>query len=496
MRCVARVVVIGAGLSGLAVATRLARLRHDVVVCERAEGPGGQAGRYERDGFGFDTGPTHVHLPAGYRDLFIKTGKTSPLESVLELEPVDPAVRWQFGDGTIVDVPNATRAGTMDALSAALGPSAAEDWDRFLAIGSDLWEVFRKGFLTAPPSSRLKALRSKEGRARVAALSPAKDLPALTARHLRDPRLVAAAHSYALRLGSDPRHAAAAVALWPSLEHTFGTWRVVGGVRHLVDAIAGRAASRGAVLRYASPVTEIMHERSRVHGVRLASGEALPTDIVVSAVDDAVTRTLLGTRRRHGGGTSVSAFTLLLALNGEDSIPPVVSFSPDPELERRETFGPPVPPSDPTLFISPADAPPGASALAVTVIVPLHGMPDGDPDSPEVVDWTDQATESYARRILDVLDRRGFGVSARLRWCEAHSPADVERRSGAIGGRIGGGSLELHGALFRPPNVTDLPGLYQVGGSAHPGPGLALAPLGAALVAETIGRAKSNQLGP
>jgi phytoene desaturase len=493
---VARVVVVGAGLSGLAVATRLARLQHDVVVCERSDGPGGQAGRYERDGFGFDTGPTHLHLPAGYRDLFIKTGKTSPLESVLTLEPVDPAVRWQFADGVTVDLPNATRAGALDAISAALGRPAAEDWARFLDVGSDLWEVFRKGFLTAPPSSRLQALRSREGRARVAALSPAKDLPALTARHLRDPHLVAAAHSYALRLGTNPRHAAAAVALWPSLEHTFGTWRVGGGIRQLVDAIANRASSRGATLRYGSPVTAITHERSHLHGVRLASGEALPAEIVVSAVDDAVTRTLLGKRRRFGGGTSVSAFTLLLALNGEEPIPPTVSFSPDPDLELREVFGPPVPPSDPTLFLTPADAPAGAAALAVTVIVPLHGRPDGDSGSPEVVDWTDEATEAYARRMLDVLDRRGFGVSARLRWCEAHSPADVERRSGAPGGRIGGGALErLHGALFRPPNVTDVPGLYQVGGSAHPGPGLALAPLGAALVAETIGRAKPNQLG-
>ncbi|HUR76118.1 MAG TPA: phytoene desaturase family protein [Sporichthya sp.] len=492
----ARVVVVGAGLSGLAVATRLARLRHDVVICERADGPGGQAGRYEQDGFGFDTGPTHLTLPAGYRDLFIKTGKTSPLESVLQLEPVDPAVRWQFADGTTVDVPNATRAGTLEALTAAFGPGAAEDWDRFLAVGSDIWEVFRKGFLAAPPSRRLDALRSKEGRARVAALSPEKNLPTLTARHLRDPRLVTAAHSYALRLGSDPRHAAAAVALWPSMEHTFGTWRVDGGIRRLVDAMADRAASRGAKLRYQTPVAAILHERQQLRGVRLGSGETLPADIVVSAVDHSVTRDLLGERRARAIAPSVSAFTLLLALDGEGTLPPTISFSPDPDRELREVFGPPVPPSDPTVFLSPAEAPPGAAAWTVTVIVPRHGVPDGDPDSPDVVDWTDRATEAFARRVLDVLDRRGFGVSARLRWCEAHSPADVERRSGVPGGAIGGGNLHgLHGALFRPPNTTDLPGLYQVGGSAHPGPGLAFAPLGAALVAESIGRAKPSQLG-
>jgi phytoene dehydrogenase-like protein len=124
----------------------------------------------------------------------------------------------------------------------------------------------------------------------------------------------------------------------------------------------------------------------------------------------------------------------------------------------------------------------------VTVVVPRHGP--AVRGSAEV-DWTDTATDAYARRLLEVLDRRGFGVSGRLRWWKALSPADVERRSGAPGGAVGGAALDgLHGTLFRPPNTTELPGLYQVGSSAHPGPGLAFAPLGAALVAETIGRAR------
>jgi phytoene desaturase len=488
---VARVVVIGAGLSGLAAALRLARLRHDVVVCERSAEPGGQAGRFVSDGFSFDTGPTHVLLPAGFRDLFIKTGKTTPLESVLELKPIEPAVRWQFGDGS-VDLPNASRAGTMEALGTTFGTQAAAEWDRFLAVGDSMWEVFRPGFYSAPPSSRLQALRTKEGRARVAALSPEKTFAALTARHLRDPRLVAAAHSYALRLGSNPLRAGAAVALWPAMEHTFGVWRVGGGISRLVDAIAERAVSRGAKVRYGTPVTAILHERGSVRGVRLASGETLEADIVVSAVDDVLTRELLGERRRwrNGSGPSASAFTLLIALNGNEEIPPTVSFSPDPEGELRELFGPPRPPSDPTMFLSPAGAPEGAAAVTVTIIVPRHGVPGPDRNAPEVVDWTDATTEAYARQLLEVLDRRGFGFSARLRWCDALSPADVERRSGVPGGAIGGAALDgLHGAVFRPPNVTETPGLYQVGGSAHPGPGLAFAPLGAALVAETIGRA-------
>jgi len=48
---VARVVVIGAGMGGLAAAARLATIGHDVVVCEQAHRAGGKVGTYDRDGF-------------------------------------------------------------------------------------------------------------------------------------------------------------------------------------------------------------------------------------------------------------------------------------------------------------------------------------------------------------------------------------------------------------------------------------------------------------
>src|SRR5207342_2136261 len=58
-----RVVVIGAGLGGLSAACHLAGRGWDVEVVERGDGPGGRAGRIERDGYRFDTGPTVMTMP-------------------------------------------------------------------------------------------------------------------------------------------------------------------------------------------------------------------------------------------------------------------------------------------------------------------------------------------------------------------------------------------------------------------------------------------------
>lgn len=429
----ARVVVIGAGVSGLAAAARLARFRHDVLVLERAGVPGGQAGRYERDGFAFDTGPTLLHLPATYRDLFIKTGKTAPLESVLGLEPVDPAIRWHFPDGTRVELPNASRAGTMEAISAALGPAAAQQWDAFLAAGQELWATFRKGFLgpAVPPPKRSWRPR------------PAASLAGVLAgAGVTDERLRAVAFSYARRLGADPKQAADTVAVWPAMEHTFGTWRPTGGIRRLVDAIADRAELRGAELRYGTEVAAIEIESGAVTGVRLTDGTAVAADLVLAAVDDRVLERLTAgalpaDAQRSGPWTSV-----LLALRGEATSPPSLLLAG---------------PERPLLHLGPATAPAGHTAWTVTA---PGGITPAD--------------------VLSGLAVHGLDVTDRLLWAQPHST------DASLTGPVWHGNRGRH----RPPNETAVRGLFRIGASTHPGPGIDLAPLSAALVADAIGRSR------
>lgn len=125
----ARIAVIGAGLGAMSAAARLAVAGHRVTVYERSETFGGSVGRHALHGFAFDTGPGLLHLPAVYRDLFVKTGK-EPLERCVTLSQVDPASRHVFADGTDVSLPNASRAGVVAALDAALGEGAGGSWGR------------------------------------------------------------------------------------------------------------------------------------------------------------------------------------------------------------------------------------------------------------------------------------------------------------------------------------------------------------------------------
>src|SRR5689334_12914660 len=141
----ARIVVVGAGLGGLAVAARLAAGKHEVTVCEQRDTVGGKLGLHRRDGFAFDTGPSLLTLPAVYRDLFLRTG--APLEDVLPVTPVDPVCHYRFADGVELDMPNVSRPRIAAAWDEAVGAGAGADWSSFLDRAGRIWNATRGPFL-------------------------------------------------------------------------------------------------------------------------------------------------------------------------------------------------------------------------------------------------------------------------------------------------------------------------------------------------------------
>jgi phytoene dehydrogenase-like protein len=92
--------------------------------------------------------------------------------------------------------------------------------------------------------------------------------------------------------------------------------------------------------------------------------------------------------------------------------------------------------------------------------------------------------------VLGVMARRGVDVRDRIRWQVVLTPADLERETGSVGGSIYGTSSNgARAAFLRPANASPVPGLFLVGGSAHPGGGLPLVALSAEIVARLVGAA-------
>jgi phytoene dehydrogenase-like protein len=139
-------------------------------------------------------------------------------------------------------------------------------------------------------------------------------------------------------------------------------------------------------------------------------------------------------------------------------------------------------PDDPAL--RPDD---GHESWFVLVNAPRHGPPG----AAGTVDWDAPGRASaYADHVLGVMAARGLDVRHRLLWHETRTPADLERATAAPGGAIYGTSSNgARAAFLRPANRCVVPGVFLVGGSAHPGGGLPLVALSAAIVARQIGPA-------
>jgi phytoene dehydrogenase-like protein len=172
-----------------------------------------------------------------------------------------------------------------------------------------------------------------------------------------------------------------------------------------------------------------------------------------------------------------------------------VLFPEDYDAEFDAVFGTgsfagaPRPVPDPTVYISAPDDPALRPDDAGESWFVLVNAPRHDPDTG--VDWREPGlAEQYADRVLDVMAERGLDIRNRVRWRVVRTPADLERDTGSVGGSIYGTSSNgARAAFLRPGNVSPVPGLFLVGGSAHPGGGLPLVTLSAEIVAGLIGPA-------
>ncbi|MBC2878755.1 MULTISPECIES: phytoene desaturase family protein [Streptomyces] len=477
----ARIAVIGAGMGAMAAAARLAVAGHTVTVYERGETYGGGVGRFARDGFVFDTGPQLLHLPAVYRDLFVKTGKES-LEQSVGLTQVDPASAHLFADGTAFALPNASRAGVVRALDEAVGAGAGERWSELVNRAREAWDATRRPLLEEPlspdPAERAALARDPyPARRGLFRRSAPATLAAVADRELRDPRLAALLESHALAHGLDPRTAPASATVLPYLEQTFGSWYVAGGLRGLADALHRRCVARRVEFRFGAEVAGVVEKDGRAAGVRLADGTVEETAFVVTGAPDPAAAPL-----------SPGRFTVLLALRGgrpAGVAHRTVVHAPSRERELAGVFDAAGPGSGyvPTVTVLRPDDPAvrpddGHEAVTLTATVAPHGR----------VDWGDAGVvAAFADRMLSAAEAAVPGVAERVVWREVRTPSDTAVVTGAPGGGVPAPALSGGGGAFLfPPNSGELTGLYRVGGFAHPGGGLAHAGMSGALVAGLI----------
>ncbi|MBR0658933.1 phytoene desaturase [Neoroseomonas oryzicola] len=468
-------VVIGSGFGGLAAAVRLGARGYRVTVLERLGQLGGRARVFRQDGFTFDAGPTIVTAPQLFEELWTLCGRR--MADDVTLRAMTPFYRLRFDDGTTFDVSGDEAA--MRTEVARLSPGDVEGYERFMCLSAELCRLGFEELGDASFASLADMARVVPGLVRFGAW---RSVYAAVARHMKDERLRTAFSFHPLLIGGDPFRASAIYALIPHLERRWGVHWAMGGTGRLVDGLAGLIGSQAGSIRLHADVAAILAEGGRARGVRLASGETIPAEIVVSNADSAWTyRALLGAeprrrwtdRKLDRSSSSMGLFVWYFGTKKrfEDVGHHTILLGPRYRGLLRDIFRRKVLAPDVSLYLhrptasDPAMAPSGCDAFYVLAPVPnLQGE----------IDWR-VAAEPLRRRIAQRLHETVLpGFEAEIVTSRMLTPVDF--RDDLLAWRGSGFGLEpvlTQSAWFRPHNRSEeLEGLYLVGAGTHPGAGL------------------------
>ena len=486
------VVVIGAGLSGLAAACHLRAAGHDVTVVERDSAVGGLAGRVRQDGFTFDTGPTVLTLPELVDDTLRAVG--SSLAAHLSLKPVDPAYRGHFVDDSTIDIH--TDLDTMTAeVTRACGVREAARYRDHVDWLHSLFELEFRRFIAVDYSSPVDLLRSPAALARLAAMGGFGRLATVVGRRFDDPRLQRLMTFQALYVGVSPQQALALYAVVTYLDSVAGVFYPDGGIHEVPRALAAAFTAAGGTIRLDTPVTGLLGvDAGRVRGVVVGDGhrsEKIEADTVVCSADlSTVWQSWLSGRRKpravRTGKHSPSAVVWHVGVRGRPSTAVRhhnVHFAErwDESFDDLLRHGRPM--RDPSRLVTvpsvddPSVAPEGCSTLYVLEPVPnLTGE----------IDWA-RETPAFRERLHGFLGEAGYPDTVLTE--RMVTPRDWQEQGLTQGTPFSYAHIFGQSGPFRTALRTPrLPGLVFTGADVRPGVGVPMVIISGRLAAEQAER--------
>jgi phytoene desaturase (3,4-didehydrolycopene-forming) len=528
-------IVVGGGVGGLGMASRLAHAGYDVTILEKNLDTGGRC-RSESfegkgEGYRFDTGPSLMLLPDRYREQFTAVGKN--LHDYMDIERVDPAYRAHFGDHTTLDLLYDTEK--MRAQLDAVEEGAGGRYIDWLGRARASLDYGVAAFIEKDANSILDFVDLRRVGPLALAVNPVDLLlPQFNqmAKYFKNEKLRALFSYQELYVGLSPYNAPGVFSLLAATELTDGVWYPIGGFDKVRQSLQKLADEEGVTTRLGAEVSKIVTEplpdetgsaikgskaTQRVTGVRLESGEFLNADVVVANPDlpcvweqmidhETFPEAKKEAERWEDAEYSCSVIEFNWCLDetvpdllhhnvflsgdykGSWERPAVVEDFAAPKQHNFYCHNP--------VYTDKSCAPEGGASVMVLLpvanineqakICKKRGLP-----VPSEEDMVNAAREAVLRRFKEA----GKDIEKNIVSESVTTPSQWQERFNIKHGAVFGlshGLTQL--AAFRPPVRTGIPqldspevdGLHFVGASTRPGNGVPLVLMGVKVVFEKI----------
>ncbi|MFA5350471.1 MAG: phytoene desaturase family protein [Candidatus Omnitrophota bacterium] len=478
-----KVVIVGAGVGGLATAARLAHDGHDVEVFEKLPECGGRNHLLEDAGFKFDMGPSFVLMPDFFEEVFSYCGES--LNDYLDLRIIDPSYKIIYSDGEALTV-HRDSSRTKEELE-RIEPGAAKQFDKFIRETTRIYNVIRPLLYKCVTC---KSLANPYYWGLAGKIRVLESYWQLARKYFKSDKLCYAFTFEAMFMGVSPFQAPAFYSVITYTDHVQKIAHPMGGMYQIPLALEKLAKKFGAKINYNCPIEGIT-ETGRQISLK-AGGCFINPDYAVVNADYAYAQTDLLKRKIPEFKYSCSTYLIYLGLKNKLNklAHHNLFFSKDLNKNLNQIFKDKTIPEDPSFYVhvptvtDPSLAPSGKDIIYL--LIPVTNLMKSRDDLVK--------HEGRIRKLV-------FDKINSLCGCNLDELIEVEHRfypkdfigwyNIKYGATFGLAHNLTQSAFFRPANFdSKIKNLYYVGASTQPGGGLPVVIAGSRIVADLIKRRK------
>jgi phytoene desaturase len=481
-----KVIVIGAGFSGLSTATELADKGYEVMIVEKNEQAGGRARVFKEQGFTFDMGPSWYWMPDIFDNYFARFGKKT--SDYYTLKRLDPSYSVILSDEEVVDMPADYDA--LRKLFESIEPGAANALDRFLEQAAYKYKVGIQEFVWKP-SVKITEFLSLRILVDALRMDVFSSFYSHVRKFFKSDTLLKLMEFPILFLGAISQNTPAMYSLMNYAEIKLGTWYPMGGMHLIVKGMVDLALSKGVQIEYLAEVNGFAIEGGKVKGVKTSKG-VFEADAVVASADYHHVETLLGEAHRnydeaYWDKRVMAPSSLLFYLGINKRLPRLkhhnLFFDRDFSIHSHEIYTDPSWPSDPLFYASapsvtdPSVAPEGCENLFLLI-----------PVAPNLED-TETVREQYFEQLMDRLEQYcGVSIRDAIVYKRSYAHQDFIGDYHAFKGNAYGLANTLMQTAILKPSLKNrhLSNMFYTGQLTVPGPGVPPSLISGIVVAKEV----------